>query len=119
MRPVIRHSKRIATAISGGAVVLVGFVLIPYPGPGWLIVFAGFAILATEFVFAARALEWLKNRYEHWKQWVIRQPKVFQLILLVGTGLVVLMTAYLLNTFGVVGRLLGIDVGWLASPLFG
>jgi len=52
-----RHTKKVTVAIIGGLVVLVGLVLVPYPGPGWLIVFAGLAILSTEFVFAQKALD--------------------------------------------------------------
>jgi uncharacterized protein (TIGR02611 family) len=40
--------------VLGFTVVAVGIALIPLPGPGWAIVFAGFAILATEFEFAER-----------------------------------------------------------------
>lgn len=40
--------------VFGFSVVGLGMALIPLPGPGWLIVFAGFAILATEFEFAER-----------------------------------------------------------------
>jgi uncharacterized protein (TIGR02611 family) len=40
--------------VLGFAIVGVGIILLPLPGPGWVIIFAGFAILATEFVFAMR-----------------------------------------------------------------
>jgi uncharacterized protein (TIGR02611 family) len=40
--------------ILGFAIVGVGIVLLPLPGPGWVIIFAGFALLATEFAFAER-----------------------------------------------------------------
>ncbi|WP_369794636.1 PGPGW domain-containing protein [Kutzneria sp. 744] len=39
-------------AIAGFAVLALGIVLIPYPGPGWLVFFAGLAILATEFTWS-------------------------------------------------------------------
>ncbi len=38
----------------GFAIVGTGIVLLPLPGPGWVIIFAGFAILASEFEFAER-----------------------------------------------------------------
>lgn len=38
----------------GFTVVGAGIVLLPLPGPGWVIIFAGFAILASEFAFAER-----------------------------------------------------------------
>ena len=40
--------------ILGFSIIGVGIILLPLPGPGWLIIFAGFAILATEFEFAER-----------------------------------------------------------------
>jgi len=37
-----------------GKLVGAGIVLLPLPGPGWVIIFAGFAVLASEFTFAER-----------------------------------------------------------------
>jgi uncharacterized protein (TIGR02611 family) len=118
MNHLLRHGKRIGTAIVGGLVVLIGLVLIPYPGPGWLIVFAGFAILATEFEFAAKWLAWLKSKYQIWVSWLKRQNIVIRIATLLFTGLVILMTIYLLNTFGIVNRLFHLDQSWLISPFF-
>ncbi|HSX29350.1 MAG TPA: PGPGW domain-containing protein [Candidatus Saccharimonadales bacterium] len=47
--------------ILGFTIVGVGIVLLPLPGPGWVIIFAGFAILATEFSFAERVRDALIN----------------------------------------------------------
>ncbi|MBC7459660.1 TIGR02611 family protein [Candidatus Saccharibacteria bacterium] len=118
MHKIIRHSRKVITAIVGGIVVLVGFILIPYPGPGWLIVFAGFAILATEFEFAAKALGWLRHKYDEWSKWLRKQPAYVQLIMLSFTGLVVVSTAYFLNTFGLINGFLKLDQDWLISPFF-
>jgi len=113
-----RHTKRILTGILGGLVVLLGVVMIPYPGPGWLVVFAGFAILATEFEFAARTLEWLKDKYEKWVNWLKRQHISIQITVLAFTGLVVLTTVWLLNAFGIINNLLNLNQDWVISPLF-
>lgn len=117
MHHIFRHGKRVGIAIVGGVVVLVGIILIPYPGPGWLIVFAGFAILATEFEFAAKWLAWLKARYETWASWVKRQPKILQLLILSFTGLVVVVTVWLLNTFGLIDNVFRTHQDWLHSPM--
>lgn len=45
--------------IVGFAVVAVGLIMLVLPGPGWLAIFLGFAILATEFAFAERVRDWL------------------------------------------------------------
>jgi uncharacterized protein (TIGR02611 family) len=118
MKNFKRHSKRIFTGVVGGSVVLIGAVLIPYPGPGWLIVFAGFAILATEFEFAARVLEWLKDKYESWLNWLKRQHLSIQIAVLAFTGLVVLLTIWLLNAFGILNAIFNLNQTWLVSPLF-
>jgi uncharacterized protein (TIGR02611 family) len=53
--------------------VIVGIILIPFPGPGWLIVLAGLAILAAEFVWAQRLLKYTRTRLEFWWHWLGRQ----------------------------------------------
>ena len=53
---------RVGVAIIGLIVVVAGIILLPLPGPGWLIVFAGMAIWATEFEWAARLLVWTKRQ---------------------------------------------------------
>lgn len=117
MDKVKRHTKRVFIGVIGAAVVLIGAVLIPYPGPGWLIVFAGFAILATEFEFAQRALDWLRNKYDAWVDWLKRQHVLIRVLVLAFTCLVVLMTIWLLNTFGIINTLFRLDLPWLESPL--
>lgn len=113
-----RHTKRVLTAVLGGLVVFVGIVMIPYPGPGWLVVFAGFAILATEFEFAKSTLEWLKDKYEVWFNWLKRQHVSIQILVLGFTGLVILVTVWLLNAFGIINTVLNLHLDWLTSPLF-
>lgn len=57
----------------GTLVVLLGIVLLPLPGPGWVIIFFGFALLATEFAFAEkvrdRLVDILKSLIEYAKKW--------------------------------------------------
>ena len=57
----------------GALVVLGGIVLIPLPGPGWLIVFGGLALLATEFEWADRLLQFARDKVLGWTNWVTRQ----------------------------------------------
>jgi uncharacterized protein (TIGR02611 family) len=59
---VVRHVKRVAISIVGGAVLLIGVALLVLPGPGFLVIAAGFAILATEFDWAQRWLDRTKDR---------------------------------------------------------
>ena len=48
--------KKIIVAISGGTVLLVGIAMILLPGPAIVVIPAGLAILATEFIWARRAM---------------------------------------------------------------
>jgi uncharacterized protein (TIGR02611 family) len=48
--------KKVIVALVGGTVLLVGIALLVLPGPGLVIIAAGIAILATEFLWARRAL---------------------------------------------------------------
>lgn len=52
--PRLRLAYLTLVALLGGLIVLTGIVLIPLPGPGWLIVFLGLAVLGTEFGWANR-----------------------------------------------------------------
>jgi uncharacterized protein (TIGR02611 family) len=58
---LLRSSKRIAVTVVGGAFVLIGLAMLVLPGPGILVVALGFAILGTEYVWAATALEHTKR----------------------------------------------------------
>lgn len=113
-----RQTKKIIIGIAGGLVVLIGLILVPYPGPGWLIVFAGLAILATEFDGASKVLGFAKDKYDRWAKWLKRQHLIVQLLTLALTGLVVLVTVWLVNGFGIANALLQLDQQWLISPLF-
>lgn len=112
------HTKKVLIGILGGLVVLIGLVLIPYPGPGWLIVFGGLAILATEFVFAARVLEFARAQYAAWTAWMKRQHWIVKILVLGLTGAVVLVTLWLLNAFGIIVEVLDLPYHQLVSPFF-
>jgi uncharacterized protein (TIGR02611 family) len=119
-KPTLRRTYRIGVAILGGLVLVAGLVAIPYPGPGWLIVFGGLAILATEFMWAKRVLQYARGKYDAWTDWLGRQSLVVRIAVLLATGLVVLATLYLLNAIYLVAGWVGLDRWtWLQSPLFG
>ena len=68
-----RLTLQIVIALVGLLVVLLGIVLIPFPGPGWLIVIGGLAIWAIEFVWAQRLLSFTKGKLEQWWRWLRHQ----------------------------------------------
>ena len=118
MTEISKRMKKVAIAIAGGLVVVLGIVLIPYPGPGWLVVFAGLAILATEFPWARKVLDRARGFYDKWQQWLKDQPIYVRIVVLALTGAIVLATAYLLNVFGILNNVLHLNQDWLKSPLF-
>jgi uncharacterized protein (TIGR02611 family) len=61
-RFIRKSGKRIAVTFAGSVVVIIGLILVPLPGPGWAIVFGGLAILATEYVWARRLLNFAKEK---------------------------------------------------------
>ncbi len=68
-----RLTMRIVVGAIGAIVVIIGLILIPFPGPGWLIVLAGLAILALEFIWAQRLLTFTRGVLERWWHWLGRQ----------------------------------------------
>jgi uncharacterized protein (TIGR02611 family) len=117
METAKHHVKRVGIAIAGGLVVVVGIIAIPYPGPGWLIVFAGLAILATEFEWARRLLHRLRHTYGTWQTWLRNQHLIIRLLIIGVTGIIVILTMWLLNAFDLINILFHLDISWLHSPL--
>lgn len=46
----------VAVAVVGVTLVLAGIAMLVLPGPGWVAIFAGLAVLAAEFTWAAKLL---------------------------------------------------------------
>jgi uncharacterized protein (TIGR02611 family) len=74
-----RLAWRIAVSVLGGAIIAIGIVLLPLPGPGWLIIFAGLGILGTEYEWAKRLLRWVRDRLRQWTQWLAGRSLGFRL----------------------------------------
>ena len=118
MQHLKKNVKKVAVGIVGTVVLLVGIIAIPYPGPGWLIVFAGLAILSTEFEWAGRLLAYGRDKYDSWTHWLKAQPPITRAVILVLMGIVIVGTIWLLNGFGLIGQALHLPFSWLKSPLF-
>ena len=84
-RPALAMAYRIVVGMVGTAVVLLGLVLVPFPGPGWLIVFLGLGILATEFAWAERLLDFGTAKFRAWLRWLGRQNLVVRGLISVAT----------------------------------
>jgi tellurite resistance protein TerC len=57
-----RWARRIAVAVVGGTVLLVGLALIVLPGPALVVIPLGLAILGLEFAWARAWLRTVKER---------------------------------------------------------
>ncbi|WP_020495031.1 TIGR02611 family protein [Sciscionella marina] len=117
--PRRQFAFRIAIGVLGTLVTVGGLVMIPFPGPGWLVVFAGLGILATEFTWARRLLEFAKRYYNAWLRWMGEQNWFVRSLVLTGLFALILAVLWLIGVFSLVGGWFGIEWPWLRSPVFG
>ena len=66
---------RIGVAVAGSMVIAAGAILLVLPGPGWLLIFLGLGIWATEFSWARSLLDFVRRQVRAWTEWVGRQPR--------------------------------------------
>ena len=78
-----------AVTLLGVAVIVIGVVLLAIPGPGWLVIFAGLGLLATEYELARRLLRFARAQVTRWTRWVAERGRVTQ-VLIGALGLLVL-----------------------------
>ncbi|MGW2211783.1 TIGR02611 family protein [Streptomyces sp. NPDC001781] len=74
-RRALHLSWQVGVFVIGLAVVVAGIVMLPLPGPGWVVIFGGMAIWATEFVWAQLVLRWTKRKVTEAAQKAL-DPKV-------------------------------------------
>lgn len=91
--PLGRIGVKLVVAVVGTMVIAVGVVLLPLPGPGWLVILAGLALLALEFAWARRLLAFTRAQLHRWTRlvregsWLVRIVSVGGLLLVVGGAL--------------------------------
>ena len=103
-RRALHLSWQVGVFVIGLAVVVAGIVMLPLPGPGWVVIFGGMAIWATEFVWAQLVLRWTKRKVTEAAQRAL-DPKVRRRnITLTAIGLVIVgvLAGIYLWKFGVV-----------------
>ena len=64
---VIQIARRIVIAVVGFSVVAVGVAMMVLPGPAFVVIPAGLAILALEFSWAKRWLVWAKRQIDRFR----------------------------------------------------
>ncbi|MHB8843353.1 MAG: PGPGW domain-containing protein [Nitrospirota bacterium] len=64
MLKTVGQAKRLIIMVAGFTILSIGIAMIVLPGPAIIVVPIGLAILATEFVWAARLLQTIKDKYQ-------------------------------------------------------
>ena len=100
-RRAVDHGYRVCVGIVGALIVTFGLVTIPLPGPGWFTVIAGLFVLATEFLWAERLLEFTRRHVKRWTDWVKARPVWVRLLL--GLATAAFVYGVLVVTLHVVG----------------
>ncbi|MEU7602747.1 TIGR02611 family protein [Streptomyces sp. NPDC040724] len=88
-RRSLHLSWQVGVFVVGLAVIAAGVAMLVLPGPGWVAIFAGLAIWATEFAWAHLVLRWTKRKVTEAAQKAL-DPKVRRRnIILTSVGLVI------------------------------
>jgi uncharacterized protein (TIGR02611 family) len=93
---------RVGVFVVGVVFVLAGLIMFVTPGPGWLAIILGLAILATEFAWAQRILHWSRQRARAASAKAL-DPKVRRRNLLIALGVLVVVAVggwWWVATFG-------------------
>jgi uncharacterized protein (TIGR02611 family) len=92
---------RVGIALIGLVVIIVGIVLLVLPGPGWLIIFVGLGVWATEFAWARYLLRFVRRTVGRWTAWWARRPR--WLTVLVGAVGLIVVAAVAVGAWFLVG----------------
>ncbi|MCX5314277.1 TIGR02611 family protein [Streptomyces sp. NBC_00154] len=96
-------SWQVGVFVVGLAVVVAGVIMLPLPGPGWLVIFGGMAIWATEFVWAQLVLRWTRRKVTEAAQKAL-DPKVRRrniILTVVGLVIVAVLVGIYVWKFGI------------------
>ncbi|MDJ0381072.1 TIGR02611 family protein [Streptomyces sp. G-G2] len=88
-RRSLHLSWQVGVFVVGLAVIAAGIAMLVLPGPGWVAIFAGLFIWATEFAWAQVVLRWTKRKVTEAAQKAL-DPRVRRRnIILTSVGLVI------------------------------
>jgi len=94
-----RHTHliyRIVVGVVGLVIVVIGLIMVPFPGPGWLVVFLGLAIWASEFEWAQHLLRHARSILHAWAVWLRPQPWWVKALVLLVTAAAIAVIFWLL-----------------------
>ncbi|WP_405620064.1 TIGR02611 family protein [Streptomyces sp. NBC_01511] len=98
----LHMSWQVGVFVVGLAVVVAGAAMLVLPGPGWLVIFGGMAIWATEFVWAQLVLRWTRRKVTEAAQKAL-DPKVRRrnvILTTIGVVIIAVLCAIYLWKFG-------------------
>jgi uncharacterized protein (TIGR02611 family) len=64
---------RVARIVAGSILVTAGILMLVLPGPGILTIVAGFAVLAKDFPWAQRIVDWMHGQWDDARAYVARR----------------------------------------------
>ncbi len=68
----LKQIKKLIVAVIGFTILAIGIVMIIFPGPAFIVIPIGLSILATEFVWARKAMDKVKDRIKRTKDSISR-----------------------------------------------
>ncbi|MFF4417213.1 TIGR02611 family protein [Streptosporangium sp. NPDC001559] len=89
-----RLTLKIVIGVIGSVLVVAGLIMVPFPGPGWLVVFAGLAVLATEFHWAHRLLQFGRRTLAAWTAWLGRQGWTVKILVVLAAAATAMVIVY-------------------------
>lgn len=87
--PAGRLGLKITVTVLGAVIIAIGIVLLPLPGPGWLIIFAGLAVWSIEFHWARRLNRFVRRQVFRWTTWYAEQGWPMRIVVGIATLLFV------------------------------
>lgn len=60
----VRQARRLIIAVIGFTVLILGLAMLVLPGPAFIVIPTGLAILATEFLWARNLLKMVKDKLQ-------------------------------------------------------
>jgi uncharacterized protein (TIGR02611 family) len=62
MRRPLKAARKLIVGLIGYPLLVLGAILVPLPGPGFLVMFIALALLATEYDWAGKYAETIKRK---------------------------------------------------------
>jgi uncharacterized protein (TIGR02611 family) len=84
-----RLALRIGIGAAGALIIAVGIILLPLPGPGWVIIFAGLALWSVEFEWARRLRRFTLRKFMEWTRWYTARGWLVRIVVGIATAVIV------------------------------